>query len=130
MARMAEAGGPTKAMPAAAAGVGEVGVLGQEAVARVDRPGAGPPRGIEQLGGDQIGLAGGRGTDQNGLVGQPDMAGVGIRLGMDGDGADSHAAGGPDDPAGDFSAVGDQQFFKHGWLPAENSPGQAAPAGV
>ena len=41
IARIAAGGGPTKTMPACFAGLGEVGILGQEAIARMNAFGAG-----------------------------------------------------------------------------------------
>ena len=47
---------------------------------------------------------------QHGLVGQLDVQRVLVGLGIDGDGRDAHLAGGLDDAAGDFAAVGDQDL--------------------
>jgi hypothetical protein len=107
MARIAEAGGPMKVMPLAAQASAEIGVFGQEAVAGMHGLGAGAFGGIDDSVGDQIGLARRGRAEQHGLVGEADVAGVGIGLGIDGDGADAHAAGGLDDPTGDFAAVCD-----------------------
>ncbi len=98
---------------AGGAGVGEAGVLGQEAVAGVDRLRAGAPRGVEDALGDEVGFARRGRAEQHRLVGQPDVARVGVGLGIDGDGADAHAPGGLDDPAGDFSAVGNEDLGEH-----------------
>ena len=57
-----------------------------------------------------------RGTDAHRLVGQPHMARAGIGLGIHGDGADAHAPRGLDDAAGDFTAIGNQDFCEHGLL--------------
>ena len=38
---------------------------------------------------------------------------LGIGFRVDGDSADTHAAGGLDDAAGDFAAVGNQKFVEH-----------------
>jgi hypothetical protein len=102
---------------AGGAGFGEIGVLGEEAVAGMDRLGAGAPGGVEDFVGDQIGFAGSGRAEQHGFVGEADMAGVGIGLGIDGDRADAHAAGGLDHPAGDFAAVGDKDLVEHGLFP-------------
>mmetsp|Transcript_29714 Transcript_29714/g.55055 ORF Transcript_29714/g.55055 Transcript_29714/m.55055 type:complete len:304 (+) Transcript_29714:2-913(+) len=42
------------------------------------------------------------------------MAGVLVGLGVNGHGGDAHLAGGGDDAAGDFTAVGDQDLGEHG----------------
>ena len=70
----------------------------------MDGLGAGALAGIDDLVGNEVGLAGGGRAEQDCFVGEADMAGVGIGFGIDGDGADAHAAGGLDDAAGDFPA--------------------------
>ena len=47
------------------------------------------------------------------LVRQAHVAGVGIGLGIHRDGLDAHATGGLDDAAGDFAAVGYEDFREH-----------------
>ena len=61
-------------------------------------------------------VRGGR-AEQNGLIREADVAGVGIGFGIDGDGADAHAAGGLDDPTGDLAAVCNKDLVKHGLGP-------------
>ena len=57
----------------------------------------------------------GRGfADANGLVGHLHVHGIGIHLRINGHGADVQFFASADDPDGDFAAVGDQDFFKHG----------------
>ncbi len=41
------------------------------------------------------------------------MQRVPIGIGIDGHGLDAHPAGGLDDPAGDFAAIGDQDSLEH-----------------
>ena len=94
--------------------LGEVGVLGQEAVAGVDGLGAGGFRGGQHLPSVQIGFAGGGGADQHRLVSLAHVQGAGVGLGIDGDGAQAHAAGGAEHAAGDLAAIGDQDGFEHG----------------
>ena len=91
----------------------ELGVLGQEAVARMDGLGAGLLAGGDDLVHDQVGLFRGGRADADGFVGQVDVQGVLVGLGIDGNGLDAHLAGGLDDAASDFAAVGDQNFSKH-----------------
>ena len=93
--------------------LGKVGILGEEAVAGVHRLGAGAPARLDDLLGDQIGFTRRSRAEQHRLVGQADMAGVGVGVRIDSDGAYAHAAGGLDDAAGDFSAVGNKNFVKH-----------------
>ena len=93
--------------------LGEGGVLGQEAEARVDRLRAGLAHGVDDLVLDEIALRRWRAADVDGLVGHVDghRAGVGVR--KDHDRLDAHAPGRLDHPAGDFPAVGDQDFREH-----------------
>ena len=95
----------------------ELGVLGQEAVARMDGLGAGLLAGSDDLVHDQVGLFRGSRADTDGFVGEIDVQRVLVGFGIDGDGLDAHLAGGLDDAAGDFSPVRDQDLVKHGALP-------------
>ena len=87
--------------------------LGEKAVARMHRLGAGRPAGLDDLVDQQIALRRGRRADQHRLVGHLDMQRVAVGLGIDRDGLDAHPAGGLDDPAGDFAAVGDEDALEH-----------------
>ena len=64
-------------------GLGEVGVLRQEAVAGVDGVGAGLGRGVQQLAEVEVGLRGGLPAQGERLVGEPDVRRVGVGLGID-----------------------------------------------
>jgi hypothetical protein len=92
---------------------GELLVLGEEAVARVDGLGARALAGGEEVVDHQVGFPGRRRADADRLVGQHDVAGVPVGLGVDGHGPDAHLAGGPDDAAGDLAAVGNQDGLEH-----------------
>ena len=109
--------------------LGELFVFREKTVARMHRLGAGALAGLDNLVCHQIGLARRRRPEQHGLVGQAHVAGIGVGLGIDGDGTDAHAAGSFNHPAGDLSAVGDEYLVKHAWSPAEKSPERAAHAG-
>ncbi len=63
--------------------------------------------------GHQIRLARGRRAEQHGLVGQLHVARFLVGLGIHRHGVDAHLVGGGDDAAGDFAAVGDQDFGEH-----------------
>ncbi|MEY9853649.1 hypothetical protein ABH923_003327 [Leifsonia sp. EB41] len=89
---------------------GEVGVLGQEAVAGVDCVGAGAARDREDLVDDQVGLGAGRALEGVRLVGEPHVEGVAILVGVDGDGADPAVFRSTDDADGDLAAVGDEDL--------------------
>ena len=93
--------------------VGELGVLRQEAVAGMDRLGAGDLAGGDDLGDVQIAVARGRRADADAFIGQAHMHGVGVGGGMDRDGGDAHLLAGAEDAKGDFAAIGDEDFLKH-----------------
>ena len=95
------------------AGFGKGGVLGEEAVARMDC------RGVRLLGGGEdadrreVAFRSRAGADHDQLVGLPRMRPGEIRLGGDGDRPDAHVPRGADDPAGDLAAIGDEERGDH-----------------
>ena len=93
--------------------LGEGFVLGQEAVARMHGLRAGLLAGGNDLVGQQIRLAAGRGADVHGLVGQLDMARILVGVGIDGHGGNAHLLGRGYHAAGDFASVGNQNFGEH-----------------
>jgi hypothetical protein len=95
----------------------EARALGQEAVAGVDGLGAGRLAGGDDRVGEQIAFGRGRGAEPHRLVRHVDMrvSRVGVRI--DGDRLDAHLLRGLDNAAGDFAAVGDQDFFEHDGSP-------------
>ena len=115
----ADGGGrrPDEDHAGALARLGEILVLGKEAVAGMDRLRAGLLRHFENAFADQVGSARFRAADQHGLVGQAHVAGIGVGLGIHRHGGDAHAARGLDDAAGDFTAVCNQYFRKHARFP-------------
>jgi hypothetical protein len=68
-ARMTAGGGPIQARPASRDRLGEAGVLGQEAVARVDGFRAGLSGRRQQRGDVEVGVRGGRSAQWQRLVG-------------------------------------------------------------
>jgi hypothetical protein len=92
------------------AGAGEVGVLGQEAVARVHGVGARAGGRLQDAVDPQVRLARRRGADRVGLVGAPDVEGRAVRVRVDGDGGDAEVAAGADHAHGDLAAVRDQDL--------------------
>ena len=110
IARIAEAGGPMNTMPGRLAGLGEFGILRQEAVAGMHRLGAAAARRVEDRRDVQIALPRRRGPDRPCLVGELDMQRVAVGLGIDRDGRDPEPPRGADHPAGDFAAIGDQDL--------------------
>ena len=88
------------------AGIGEGGILGEEAVARVDAVGAGFAGGLEdgiavQVGGGHLCRA-----NADGFVGHFYVHGSGVGLGVDGHGAVTQGFGSFDDTNCDFASVG------------------------
>jgi hypothetical protein len=88
-------------------GLGEGRVLGQEAVAGVDRLGSGGQGGGDHGVGIEV-----RG-DPDHLVGGTDVQGFSIEVRGDGDRADAEAAARPDDAQRDLAAVGDEDGLEH-----------------
>ena len=91
-------------------GLGEFGVLREEAVAGVDRVGAGLLGGVEQLLEHQVGLGGGLAAEGERLVGEPDVGCVGVGFGIDRHARKAGVLGCPDDPDRDLPAIGDEHL--------------------
>lgn len=85
--------------------MGEIGVLGEEAVAGVDGVGAGGFCCGKQLFDVEIGFGAGGAVQGDGFVGEANERGVGIRVGVDGHAGDACVAGTTDDADGDLAAV-------------------------
>ena len=88
-------------------------VLGEEAVAGMDRLRAALFRSVEDGVDAQIGLGRQRAANRQGLVGLPHVLCVAVGFRVHRDGADTEATAGADHAAGDFTAVGDQYTFEH-----------------
>jgi hypothetical protein len=89
---------------------GEVGVLGQETIARMDRAGVGD-LGCGDDGRDvEVTQRTGPRADADGLVGHADMLEVAVGGRMHGHGPNAHRMTGAQDAQGDFAAVGDEDF--------------------
>ncbi len=88
----------------------EVGVLGEESVAGVDGVRSRAPRDGEELRGDEVRLGARRAFERVGLVGELDVPGVAVLVGVDGDRRDAGVARGADDADRDFAAVGDEHL--------------------
>ena len=91
-----------------------MGVLGQKTVAGMNRIHIRDFRRADDAVNAQIAFRGSRFADTDRLVGHLDMHRVGVNLGIHRDRADVQFLAGADDADGNFSAVGDQDFFKHG----------------
>ena len=99
------------------AGLGEVGVFGEQPVAGVDGVAAGRDGGVEHGVDVDVGLGDGGRADVGRAVGFADMQGVGVGHGVDGVGLDAESAAGARDARGDFAAVGDQDAGEHDGAP-------------
>ena len=98
---------------AAAADLGEVGVLGEEAVAGMNRLHVGDLGGGDDARDVEIGLGRRGGADADRLVGQLQIRRVLVGGGIDDGRLDAQLAAGADDPQGDLAAVGDEDLGEH-----------------
>ena len=99
-------------------GPGEVGVLGEEAVAGVDGVGTTALDGVEDGVGVEVALGCRLTAESERLVGEPGVQGVAVELRVDGHRCHPEFSAGTDDPDGDLAPVGDQDPGKHAiWLP-------------
>ena len=94
-------------------GAGEVGVLGEEAVAGVDTVRAAAADRVQDRLGVEVALSCALAAERVRLVGEADVVGVAIELGVHGDGLHAEVPSGPDDPHGDLTTVGDQDLLEH-----------------
>ena len=101
-------GGPDPGQPGVDHGLGERGVLGQEAVAGVHRVGSAAAGDVEQLLDRQVAVAGSGPTQRVGLVGHLHVQGVAVRIGVHGHRPHAAVLARPGDPDGDLAAVCDQ----------------------
>ena len=110
--------------------LGEIGVLRQEAVARMDRDRVGHLGGADDGRHVQIGERRLRRPDANGLVGEQHVLGVEVGGGMHRHGLDAELAAGPQNAERNLAAVGDDDFLDHrgysmtnsGWPNSTGSP--------
>ncbi len=94
-------------------GPSEVCVLAEEAVAGMDGVGPRAFDGIQDGVGVEVALGRRLPAEGEGLIGQSDMQGVTVELGVDGDGADPQLLAGPYDPDGDLTTVRYQDVSEH-----------------
>jgi hypothetical protein len=97
--------------------LGEVRVLREEPVARMDRVGLGDLRGRDDRRDVEVGSGRGIRPDADVFVREPDVEGVAVGLAVDRDRANAELPAGRDDPQGDLPAVGDQDLLKQGTTP-------------
>jgi hypothetical protein len=104
--------------PGGGAGLGELGALGEQAVARVDRVGAGLLGHADHLVDRQVALqraelAAFTAADLVGLVGLEAVQRELVLLGVDGDRVDAEFGCRPEHADGDFGAVGNKEATDH-----------------
>ena len=110
MTSIASGGGPIHVTPAAIERAGEVGVLGEEAVARVHAVGARRAHRVEDRLGVEVALGRGLAAERVRLVGVAHVLGVAVELGVHGDGRDAELAARPHDADRDLASVRDQDL--------------------
>jgi hypothetical protein len=93
--------------------LGKIRVLRQEAVAGMDGLCIGHLRGADDGGDVQVAQVRWRRADAYRLVGQLDVFGIGIGLGVHNDGLDTQFAAGALDAESNLPAICDQYLFKH-----------------
>ena len=108
-------GRPDPDQPGVDHGPCERRVLGEEAVAGVDRVASGVERGLEHSVPTEVRLGRARPTERHGEVDRVDVQRVAVGLGVHADRLDAHLAGRRRDPHGDLAAVGDEQAADHQW---------------
>ena len=101
--------GPTQVSPTADHGAREVGVLGEEPVARVHRVGAGPLGRLDEQVGAQVGVGGCGARQPDGDVGLRHVRQPGVGVGVHRHGLDAERPAGAEDAGRDLGAVGDEQ---------------------
>ena len=110
MTSIASGGGPIHVTPPVGDGAGEVGVLGEEAVAGVHAVGAGRLDRVEDRLGVEVALGRGLAAERVRLVGVAHVRGVAVELGVHGDGRDAELATRAHDADRDLAAVRDQDL--------------------
>ena len=109
IASIASGGGPTQVSPASSTGAGEVGVLGQEAVAGVDGVGTGAPGRLDERSPRRYVSAGDAPGSRTAGSASRDVRRVGVGVGEHGDGRDAERRGRCGTPGG---------RSRRGWRPA------------
>ena len=100
--------------PRLGAGLGELFVLAQKAIARVDGLGASGLGSINDGFPAQVTVFGRAATDKHRLITSGHVLGPGVGIGVHGHRFDRQAAGRCGNAASNFTAIGDEDFLKHG----------------
>jgi hypothetical protein len=110
MRRIASTGGTDEDEAGGGDALGEVGILGEEAVPRMDRVGARRACGFEDAVDLEIRLATRRRSDAHRFVRLRDVRRVLVGVGVHGDAREPHRPHGAEHPPGDLAAVRDEHF--------------------
>ena len=100
--------GADKNCPGGEHGFGEVGVLGQEAITRMHRVGAGGFQRADQSLDVQVAFIGAGRAEDVDFIGHARGLGVDVGFAARGHGGNPQRLGGADNPHGDLATVGDQ----------------------
>ena len=95
------------------AGLGELRILSEKAVAWVDRVGTGNLGGGDQSRDLEVGIATRRGSDTDVIVGEAHMQRLAVSLGVHGDRLNIKFTASANDAESDLTAVSDQDLFEH-----------------
>ncbi|EAU65714.1 hypothetical protein STIAU_7808 [Stigmatella aurantiaca DW4/3-1] len=104
---------PDEANLAALAHLGELSVLREKAVARMDGVRPGDLRCGQQLGNVEVALLGRRRTDAHRLIGEAHVQRLTVRRGVNRHRGDSQLPACTDDSQGNLPAIGDQHLLEH-----------------
>ena len=88
-------------------------ILRKESVARVNRVGVGDFCRCNQMRNLEVAVARWGWADANGLVGEPNVQGVAVGLGIHGYRFNTHLSAGANDAHRYFTPVGDEDFINH-----------------
>src|SRR6266568_4657069 len=94
-------------------GARQRGIFREKPIAGVQGIATGAARDIHELVDAEIALARRRGADGIGFIGETDVKRFAVGLTEDCDGADTQFAAGAQYAHGDFTAIGNQDFFEH-----------------
>ena len=95
------------------AGLGEVRILRQKAVAGMDGVGGGTAGDVEDEIAAKVRFRGWRGTEAVSFIGFEDVRSGAIGVGIDGNGRNAQLAAGAQNTKGDLATIGDEDFAKH-----------------
>ena len=92
---------------------GEGLVFAQKSITRMHSFSTGLANGVDNFVDNEIAFAGRRTANMHCLVSVLNVLGARIGIGINSDRFNAHLAGGTNNAAGDFPAIGNEYFFKH-----------------